>query len=79
MQNKVDVIILDIVLPKMDGWTLLKKIKQDKQLKDITVIIISNLSDEASQSRGIKLGAKDYLPKINYSIEELVAKIKKIA
>ena len=78
-QEEPDIILLDIVLPKMDGWTLLKKIKKDKELKDIPVVIISNLSDEASQSRGIKLGAKDYLAKINYSIEELVDKIKKIA
>ena len=77
-QSKPDIIVLDIILPEMDGWTFLKEIKQNPQTKDIPVIIISNLSDEASHSRGIKLGAKDYLAKINYSIDELVERIKKL-
>lgn len=77
--GKPDVIILDIILPKIDGWTLLKKIKQNPETKDIPVIIISNLSDETSKARGIKLGARDYLAKINYSIEQLVARIKMLS
>ena len=71
-----DVIILDIILPKIDGWQLLKNIKQKDETKDIPVIIVSNLSDEVSRKKGIQLGAKDYLAKINYSVEELIAKIK---
>jgi DNA-binding response OmpR family regulator len=74
--GKPDCIILDLVLPKLDGWDLLKKIKHDDRSKDIPVIIISNLSDEKNRTKGIKLGAKDYLAKINYSVEELVKKIK---
>ena len=76
--EKPDVIILDIILPKVDGWTLLKRLKSDDRSKDIPVIIISNLSDEKSKSRGIKLGAKDYLAKIDYSVGELVDKIKEL-
>ncbi len=77
--DKPDVIILDIILPKIDGWTLLKKIKDNDTTKDIPVIIISNLSDQVSQARGIKLGAKDYLAKIDYSVDQLVDKIKKLS
>lgn len=77
-QEKPDAIVLDIILPKMDGWTLLKKIKDNAQTKKIPVIIISVLSDASSHARGIKLGAKDYLAKIDYSVEELVNKIKKL-
>lgn len=78
-KEKPNVIILDIILPKMDGWAVLERIKKSKQTKNIPVIIISNLSDEASHARGIKLGAKDYLAKIDYSIEGLVKRIKKLA
>ncbi len=77
-KNKPEAIVLDIVLPKLNGWELLKKIKSDEEKKDIPVIIISNLSDDASRQRGIELGAKDYLPKINYSLAELVNKIKEL-
>jgi DNA-binding response OmpR family regulator len=77
--EKPDLIVLDIILPKVDGWTFLKEIKDNQTTKEIPVIIISNLSDEQSRDRGIKLGAKDYLAKINYSVSELVEKIKKMA
>jgi len=76
--EKPDLIVLDIVLPKVDGWTVLKKLKSSPQTKSIPVVIISNLSDDASRARGIELGAKDYLAKINYSISDLVDKIKKL-
>jgi len=69
-------IILDIILPKLNGWRLLETIKHDSETKKIPVIIISNLSDDASRQRGMRLGALAYLPKINYSIVELVNKIK---
>ena len=78
-RQKPDAIVLDLILPKVDGWTLLEKIKHDDEIKNIPVIIISNLSDEASRKRGMKLGAKDYLAKIDYSVSELVDKIKKLA
>ena len=74
-----DLIVLDIILPKIDGWTLLEKIKGDKNSANIPVIIISNLSDESSRTRGVKLGAKDYLAKIDYSVEGLVKKIKELS
>ena len=76
--EKPDAIILDIILPKIDGWQLLKKIKADNRMSKIPVIIISNLSDDVSRARGIELGAKDYLLKTNYSVSELVEKIKEL-
>jgi len=77
-EHKPDAIILDIILPKLNGWEFLKKVKANSETKDIPVIIISNLSDDASRQRGIELGAKDYLPKINYSIAKLIDKIKEL-
>lgn len=78
-KNKPDLIVLDLILPKMDGWEFLKRVKADEKLRDIPVVIISNLSDEDSRKRGIELGAKDYLAKVNYSLDELVGKIKHLA
>lgn len=76
LKEKPDLIVMDIILPKIDGWTLLKKIKGNKITKNIPVIIISNLSDEPSRTKGLDLGAKDYLAKIDYSVSDLVKKIQ---
>ncbi|HOZ36566.1 MAG TPA: response regulator [bacterium] len=75
-KEKPDIIVLDIILPKINGWELLKKIKANKTTKNIPVVIISNLSDDDSRLKGLELGAKDYLTKIDYSIADLVEKIK---
>jgi len=77
-REKPNAILLDIILPKMDGWTFLQKIKSNEKIKDIPVIIVSNLFDEASQAHGIELGVKDYLVKTNYTTAELVDKIKQL-
>ncbi|PIP75417.1 response regulator [Candidatus Kuenenbacteria bacterium CG22_combo_CG10-13_8_21_14_all_39_9] len=77
-REKPNAILLDIILPKMDGWTFLQKIKSNEKTKDIPVIIVSNLFDEASQAHGIELGVKDYLVKTNYTTAELVDKIKQL-
>jgi len=77
-ESQPDLILLDIILPKMDGWTFLQKIKSNEKIKDIPVIIVSNLFDEASQAHGIELGVKDYLVKTNYTTAELVDKIKQL-
>lgn len=77
-RDQPDIIILDLIIPRIDGWTFLQKIKADPKTKIIPVIIISNLSDDASQQRGLELGAKDYLAKIDYSVSDLVKKIKEL-
>lgn len=58
-----DLILLDIMMPVMDGFTVLSKLKADPATRDIPVIVISASSDMQSVVRGIKLGAEDYLPK----------------
>ena len=79
LKERPDLIVLDIILPKIDGWTLLKKIKSSKATKNIPVIIISNLADDDSRLKGLELGVKDYLAKIDYGIVDLVKKIKSIS
>lgn len=78
LKEKPDVIVLDLILPQLDGWSLLKKIKGNQATKNIPVIIISNLSDDASRRKGLGLGAKDYLAKMDYGVVDLVKKIKSL-
>lgn len=72
---KPDIILLDIILPKVDGWEVLQQIKADQRLVNVPVIIISNLSDKHSQEKGVDLGANDYLVKSDYDLDALVKKI----
>jgi len=74
--EKVDLIVLDVILPDMTGFDILKRIKNDPETKDIPVVIVSNLSDQGSKDKGTTLGAKDYIVKPDYKIDEIVEKIK---
>jgi DNA-binding response OmpR family regulator len=73
-----DLLILDIVLPRTDGWEILKKIKEDSFLKELKIIILSNLGQKAEVERGFELGATRYLIKAHYTPSEVVEEIKKI-
>ena len=75
--GKPDLILLDLILPKIDGFEVLKKIKPDPETKDIPVIVLTNLEESEDVQRAIDLGAKNYLVKANYSLREVVEKIKK--
>jgi len=71
-----DLILLDILLPKMNGFVLLKKLKEKKKTNFIPVLILSNLSQEQDINKGLKLGAVDFLVK-SYNIpSEVVEKVK---
>jgi len=76
-ENKVDLVLLDIVLPHLDGWEILRSIKGDKQLKDLKVIILSNLGQKEEVEKGLELGAAKYLIKAHYTPTEVVEEIKK--
>jgi len=75
-EKQPDLILLDIILPKMDGFEILKKIKTDKSLKDIPVILLTNLSQKDEVQKGLDLGATDYLIKAHFMPSEVVKKIK---
>jgi signal transduction histidine kinase len=62
-QEPFDVVLLDIVMPGIDGYQVLERMKADQTLRDIPVIVISALDDIASAVRSIEMGAEDYLPK----------------
>ena len=61
--HEPDMILLDIMMPLMDGFGVLERLKGNKQWRDIPVVVISAMSDMNSIVRGIELGAEDYLPK----------------
>jgi len=73
-----DVILLDIRLPLKDGFEVLKEIKDDEKLKDIPVILLTNLGQKEDIEKGLKLGAVDYLIKAQFTPQEVVDKVKKV-
>ena len=77
-KNEPDIILLDLILPKMGGFAVLEAIKADKKLKNIPVILLTNLSQKSDVEKGLKMGAKDYLIKAHFMPSEVVAKIKKL-
>jgi DNA-binding response OmpR family regulator len=70
--EQIDIISLDLLLPGMNGFDILKKIKEDPSTKDIPVIILSNLGQKNDVDMGLKLGAKKFLIKALYSMDELL-------
>ena len=72
-----DLILLDLVLPKMHGFEVLQSLKQDAETKDIPIIVLTNLEGMGDVEKALELGATTYLVKASYSLEEVVKKIKK--
>lgn len=75
--EKPDLILLDLILPKMDGFEVLKRLKADGETKDIPVIVLTNLEGIGDVGKAIELGATTYLVKAQYSLDEVLEKIKK--
>ena len=74
--GRIDLILLDLVLPGEDGFTFLAELKQDPKFKNIPVIIISNLGQPDAVERGLKAGAADYIIKANATPHEIVKKVE---
>ncbi len=77
-EEKPDLVLLDLILPGIDGFEVLSNIKQDSELKDIPVIILSNLGQKSEVERGLKLGAVDFLIKAHFTPGEIITKIQEI-
>lgn len=73
-----DLILLDLIIPKKDGFTVLSELKKDSETAHIPVIVLTNLEGSADVERALALGATTYLVKTNYRLEEVVEKIKSI-
>lgn len=71
-----DLILLDIIMPYVNGLEVLKKVKEREKLKNIPVILLTNLSQKEEVNKGIELGANDYLIKSHFTPSEVLEKIR---
>lgn len=75
-EEKPDLVLLDLILPGIDGFEVLSKKKEDPNLARIPVIVLSNLGQKEDVERGLKLGAVDYLIKAHFTPGEIIEKVK---
>ncbi|MEI6835598.1 MAG: response regulator [Candidatus Falkowbacteria bacterium] len=73
-----DYLILDVILPKLDGFEIIKKVKEDDELSDLPIFVFSDISDEDSRSRSLEIGADYFFPKDEFDTYEFTEKVKKI-
>ena len=74
-QQKPDLILLDVIMPKLQGYEVLKRLKADPATSDIPVIMMSNLAQEADIREALDAGAVSYLVKSNVGLAQLIAKV----
>ncbi|MFA7653740.1 MAG: response regulator [Candidatus Magasanikbacteria bacterium] len=77
-KKKPSIILLDVLLPKMDGFVVLENLKNSLETKDIPVILLTNLGQKEDVDKGLAVGAVDYLIKAHFKPSEVVDKVKKV-
>lgn len=75
-KDKVDLVLLDLLLPEVDGFSILKEIRNNAKLSGIPVIVFSNLYEEKDAKQANKLGISDFMLKSNFTLDELAEKIR---
>lgn len=75
-RQQPDLVLLDLILPKKDGFEVLKEMKEDEKMKNIPVIVLTNLEGTGDVEKALELGATTYLVKANYELEDVLTKIK---
>lgn len=78
VKENPDIILLDIMLPKVSGFDVLKYIRENSKTSNIPVILLTNLSQKDEVDKGLSLGASGYLIKAHFMPSEVVAKIKEV-
>lgn len=73
--SKLDLVLLDLIMPKMDGITVLRQMKADDQLRSVPVVILTNLSSGDKVAEAMQLGTFDFLVKANYSLDDVLKKV----
>lgn len=73
--NKFDLVLLDVMMPNMDGWQTLKAIRNDNKLKHLSVIMLTAVNEESKQVSGLRAGADDYITK-PFILPNLLARIE---
>lgn len=76
VEKNPDLILLDIILPKKDGYEVLRELKSNENTKKIPVILLTNLGSLNDVEKALELGATTYLIKADYKLEDVVKKIK---
>lgn len=76
--EKPHLILLDVILPQKDGFDVLTKIRSSPETSSIPVIVLTNLEGSEEVEKAISLGARTYLVKAHYSLEEILSKIKSV-
>ena len=77
-KKSIDLILLDLLLPKVDGFMILEKIRQNKTYLKIPVIVFSNCSEDKDIKKATKLGISEFMIKSNFTLDELAKKIKQL-
>jgi len=77
-EKKPDLLILDLVLPSLDGWELLGKIRKDEKLKDLKIVILSNLAQKVDVEKSLEFGIIKYFIKAHFTPSQVVKEIEKI-
>ena len=77
-EGKPDLVLLDLILPSIDGFEILTRVRDDPEVSSIPVIILSNLGQREEVEKGLKLGAIDYLIKAHFTPGEIIEKIKNV-
>jgi DNA-binding response OmpR family regulator len=77
-KKRPDLVLLDILLPKMDGFTVIEHLKEDKVLREVPVIMLTNLGQKDDVEKGLELGADEYLIKAHFKPSETVDKVREV-
>lgn len=76
LREHPDMMLLDIIMPKMDGLTCLERLREDDWGKTARVIVLTNLGDAENVSRSLERGAFEYFVKIDWSLEDIVKRVR---
>ena len=76
-EEKPDLVLLDLILPGINGFDVLKRMKEDPATADILVIVLSNLGQKEDVDRAITLGANDFLVKAHFTLDEITQRVRK--
>lgn len=76
INNHPDLVLLDVVMPKMDGFSVLQKIRKNPDFKNMPIVMLTNLGQKESVEKGLLLGANGYIIKAHFTPSEVVDKIK---
>lgn len=76
--KKPDLILLDIILPKKDGYEVLDELRADEKIKKVPIILLTNLESAENIQKAFDRGATTYLVKSNYKLEDIIKKIKEV-